>query len=316
MNLVSVVIPFYQKEKNILRSSIESLLRQQLPDGWTIEVIIVDDGSPVKAKNEISGIDQRDNFIFRVIEQDNSGVAAARNRGIDEISDHSTLVAFLDSDDFWPVNYIENAITSFDLGYDLCFTDNSRDKFHLSHLKSCASKTTALAQKSAPHKNLYNLPSEEFMSLIIEEFPCQISTVTYKNSVAKNLRFDNSLNYAGEDMLFMVMLADKCHRISCNLNMVVECGSGINIYFSNFGWDSPKFFHILFDRLKCYYLISQLPNVPKKFLATNRVFLKTSLKNSFFHIFRYLYKNRGTFPSNIMNFVTLLPAVLRVIILR
>ncbi len=85
---ISVIIPTYNRYK-LLKRAIKSVLAQTyIPK----EIIVIDDGSTDATCNI-----QRDfpNIIY--IYQKNSGVSAARNRGIEIVQ--SEWIAFLDSDD-------------------------------------------------------------------------------------------------------------------------------------------------------------------------------------------------------------------------
>jgi glycosyltransferase involved in cell wall biosynthesis len=89
---VSVVVPAYNVEK-YLRVCLDSILAQSLTD---FEVIVVNDGSTDQTQAICeSYCDPR----IRLINQQNRGLAAARNTGIRHA--RAKLVAFLDSDDFW-----------------------------------------------------------------------------------------------------------------------------------------------------------------------------------------------------------------------
>lgn len=95
---ISVVIPTYNRSALVCRA-VESVLSQSLaPD----EVIVVDDGS-----TDGTGAILADQFGGRIVyvKQDNAGVSAARNTGIERAS--GDLVAFLDSDDVWTPNKLE-----------------------------------------------------------------------------------------------------------------------------------------------------------------------------------------------------------------
>ncbi len=89
--LVSVIIPTYNRGW-ILAEAIDSVLAQDYKD---YELIVVDDGSTDNTR-EILDIYGQDIIILR---QANTGVSAARNRGIAKAG--GQLVAFLDSDDLW-----------------------------------------------------------------------------------------------------------------------------------------------------------------------------------------------------------------------
>jgi glycosyltransferase involved in cell wall biosynthesis len=113
---VSVIIPVYNGE-NHLDDSINSVLNQHY-DNW--ECIVVDDGS---TDGSASVIQKYEQVIY--LRQENAGVAAARNLGIEKSS--GDYLAFLDADDIWDpgklalqIRYME---TNRDVGYS--FTKHS-----------------------------------------------------------------------------------------------------------------------------------------------------------------------------------------------
>jgi glycosyltransferase involved in cell wall biosynthesis len=93
---ISVVIPTYNRAALIGRA-LESALTQQRPGS---EIVVVDDGSTDGTDRILAGYADR----VRVIGQANRGGAAARNRGVAEA--RGEWIAFLDSDDLWPRDYL------------------------------------------------------------------------------------------------------------------------------------------------------------------------------------------------------------------
>ncbi|HEY1754597.1 MAG TPA: glycosyltransferase [Bryobacteraceae bacterium] len=100
MPLVSVIVPVYNAE-GFVGQTIESALRQTYRN---LEIIIVDDGSTDRTHAVIQSLAAADSRI-RVILQQNSGVARARNRGLAEA--RGEFVAPLDADDLWDPAKIE-----------------------------------------------------------------------------------------------------------------------------------------------------------------------------------------------------------------
>lgn len=100
MTSITVIIPVYNRAR-LLKRALESVLNQSHPAS---EIIIVDDGS---TDNTLSLLEPYLKQI-KIIRQKNQGVSAARNRGIKEAG--SDWLAFLDSDDEWLPNRLENAV--------------------------------------------------------------------------------------------------------------------------------------------------------------------------------------------------------------
>jgi Glycosyl transferase family 2/Dolichyl-phosphate-mannose-protein mannosyltransferase len=98
--LVSVIVPVYNAE-GFVGQTVESALRQTYRN---LEIIIVDDGSTDRTHEVIQSFAATDSRI-RVILQQNSGVARARNRGLAEA--RGEFIAPLDADDLWDPVKIE-----------------------------------------------------------------------------------------------------------------------------------------------------------------------------------------------------------------
>lgn len=99
----SVIMPLYNKAP-FVRKALESVMSQTYTD---FECIVINDGSTDESLQVV------EEFIrckvygvkCKVISQANSGVAAARNRGVKESK--GEYVAFLDADDWWEPTFLE-----------------------------------------------------------------------------------------------------------------------------------------------------------------------------------------------------------------
>ena len=102
--IISVIVPVYKVEP-YLRDCIDSILNQTLQD---FELILIDDGSPDCCGQICDEYAAREERIV-VLHQENAGVAAARNAGLDWVfaNSDSQWVAFVDSDDVVLPNYLE-----------------------------------------------------------------------------------------------------------------------------------------------------------------------------------------------------------------
>jgi glycosyltransferase involved in cell wall biosynthesis len=111
MQKVSVIIPNYNYGR-FLRQAIQSALNQTLEPH---EIIVVDDGSTDDSKEILLSFG--DSIIL--VEQENAGVAAARNRG-SEIATGGFL-AFLDADDYWHPDKLEKQMHKFSSDAEIGF---------------------------------------------------------------------------------------------------------------------------------------------------------------------------------------------------
>jgi glycosyltransferase involved in cell wall biosynthesis len=91
MPMVSVIMPAYNSRMYVA-AAIASVLDQEYEN---LELIVVDDGSSDGTADLARGFGNR----VRVIEQSNSGPAAARNRGVGAA--RGDFIAFIDADDIW-----------------------------------------------------------------------------------------------------------------------------------------------------------------------------------------------------------------------
>lgn len=107
----SVIIPIYNVEK-YLEETILSVVNQTIGFEKNIQMILVNDGSPDNSKAICEKYQKLYPNNVMYIEQENSGVSAARNKGLEYAT--GEYINFLDSDDVWEKNVFKVALKMFE----------------------------------------------------------------------------------------------------------------------------------------------------------------------------------------------------------
>ena len=104
MPTISVIVPVYKVEPYLARC-VDSILGQTYRD---FELILVDDGSPDNCGVMCDAYAEKDSRIH-VIHQENGGLSAARNAGLDWMyaNSDSQWLSFIDSDDWVHRDYLK-----------------------------------------------------------------------------------------------------------------------------------------------------------------------------------------------------------------
>ena len=100
MEKVSVIVPVYNNEKYV-ETCIRSICQQTYQN---LEILVINDGSTDGSRQILERMAEKDKRI-RLTHQENAGVSAARNKGI-ELADGEYLT-FVDGDDYVSADYIE-----------------------------------------------------------------------------------------------------------------------------------------------------------------------------------------------------------------
>ena len=105
--LLSIIIPAYNVEEYI-ETTIESICKNKLD---RLEIVVIDDGSTDNTRHTVEECLERLNPPhYRIIGQDNKGVSAARNIGIDNAM--GRYLIFCDGDDLCYPNLVESITVS------------------------------------------------------------------------------------------------------------------------------------------------------------------------------------------------------------
>lgn len=184
-SVVSVIVPIYNTAE-YLQPCLDSLLGQSYRE---LEIICVNDGSSDNSSEILEEYAARDSRI-KVIHQENAGVAAARNQGLDEAT--GEYVTFVDSDDWLESEAYEKVIEQFTAGVDIVAMGAVLDG--------------EVAGKDGLEEYFNRLPQGkiEVTPAAFAELNISLPTKVYRRSVIeeKVIRFPVGIAY-GEDTAFV-----------------------------------------------------------------------------------------------------------------
>lgn len=106
--MISIIIPMFNAEKTIIQT-LRGLENQTIND---FEVIVVDDGSADNSSKLVTEFKNESELSVKLIHQENSGPAKARNLGVEH--SEGDIIIFLDSDCIPTENWIEEMIKTLD----------------------------------------------------------------------------------------------------------------------------------------------------------------------------------------------------------
>lgn len=104
MDLVSVIIPYYKK-KNTIKNTLNSVILQKYQN---LEVILIYDDEDKSDLVYIKNLKKLDKRIRIIVNKKNLGAGQSRNIGI--LNSNGKYICFLDADDIWKKNKLENQI--------------------------------------------------------------------------------------------------------------------------------------------------------------------------------------------------------------
>lgn len=254
---ISVVIPYYQRERGILQRALRSVFAQrEVP--CPMHVVVVDDGSPLPAAEELAGLDPpRERIVLRVATQPNAGPAAARNAALSMTPPGTRYVAFLDSDDVWTEDHIARAVHALELGYDFYFADFYQlDQQIGAFARGGKLNLADHAPLGDPASALHAFMGDVF-DQIVRGNVVGTPTVVYRYQGLEDVRFHDELTAAGEDYLFWMALARRGARVAFSSRIEATCGHGVNLY-SGALWASDAHLARVRDELRYRRLTREL----------------------------------------------------------
>lgn len=201
---ISVIIPMYNTESYI-RQCIRSVCNQTYTN---LEIIVVDDGSTDRGTAICRELKEYDDRI-QLIVQENKGVSAARNVGLEIAT--GKYVFFLDSDDAIHPLLFEELICQaeeFEVDIALCEYEKQHGIWMMERvLKELSTKDIRPVWQIVGQEE-----SEEWIHMKYASALMRVGALVRRDLVGE-LRFDENLIY-GEDTLFMYRLVCKGGKIA------------------------------------------------------------------------------------------------------
>lgn len=201
--LVTVIIPVYNVER-YLKECLDSVVNQTYAN---LEILCIDDGSTDGSPGILSEIAEKDQRVV-VIRQENSGVAKARNAGLDRAA--GDYIAFLDADDFAENTlYEELARKATVTKADICvcksdsFADGEKDRVFNSY---------AFCEQLIPKKKVFSLRDIELHSL--SAFNSYVWDKFFRAGFLKKHKLRFNYTRASSDARFTYLALAAAGRIS------------------------------------------------------------------------------------------------------
>lgn len=188
--MISVIVPIYNAAQ-YLKQCIESILSQSFRN---FELILINDGSTDNSLKICKEYAFRDDRI-KVIDSQNEGVSASRNKGLNVAI--GEWIIFADSDDY----FLENA---FQILYDRAMQTGTDLVF-----------ANSMKVEEGEYRMLHKLKNEVLPNVIcsIQHFAVWGYLFNAKIIHKNNLRFINGLAYS-EDRIFIYQIAQYCKTIA------------------------------------------------------------------------------------------------------
>jgi len=268
---IAVVIPYFQREPGLLYRALRSISVQEYPP---VQVVVVDDGSPRPAADEITATLRNALPGLTVIRQDNKGVAAARNAALDAITEGVSAIAFLDSDDYWQPAHLRNASVALSRGADFFFANLSiegttTDRFRQQARHDLLDDPRPVA--GAPGIMLWTGSAS---ALLAVNSPFTTSGVAFRRAVMPEVRFPNTQRgIAGEDdLVWWALLTRSSVIMYCTQPTVIYGTGGVGL-FQHSAFGSVRYFVRLADgiRMRRYVLDNYPVSANERLLVQGRI---------------------------------------------
>lgn len=235
---VSVIIPYYNRKEKIFRA-LGSVINQTYTD---FEIILINDGSTDNGDKLVDDFIEKNKEIRIIhLHQKNGGPSKARNRGI--IASQGEYIAFLDSDDSWERNKLENQINFMEKNKDIMITGTNY-------------KIKTDSKIITKYNSTEKYVRANFYKMLFKMFFC-MPTVIVKSKIFKddNLFFREGKNFAEDHLIFLqIVRRYKGVRIGVPLTNIYKYEYGQDGLTKNLNYlkqHEYDNFRILYSENKC-----------------------------------------------------------------
>ena len=208
MHFVSVVMPYYKKREYVEKAII-SVMKQSFNN---LELIIIYDDEIDEDYKYLTKICEKFKNIKIIKNKKNIGAGESRNIGIKKAS--GDLIAFIDADDIWYENKLEDQINFLDI--------NNYEFVYCNYIKKSEGK-----EKIISFKNKYLN-----YSLLLRSCDIGLSTVLIKTDLIKKHLFPNLITK--EDYVVWLEITKQKKTAYCLDKVLVIWNNSKNSLSSNF----------------------------------------------------------------------------------
>lgn len=195
-SLVSVIVPVYNAEKYIVEC-LDSILAQTYTN---LECLLIQDGSTdnsVEICREYARADAR----IRLYEQENQGLSAARNRGLDNM--RGEYLTFVDADDCLSKNFLEITVRMMtENAADIVAVDDKKFR----NEKGKEPETKEYQSYSLSGRQILQMTGERFQHIFVP-----VWAKLYRREIFCDMRFDEGKIH--EDAFLFHRIYDRAKNV-------------------------------------------------------------------------------------------------------
>ena len=190
---IGVVIPYFQRQAGLLHRALSSIRTQEYSP---VQVVVIDDGSPRAAAEEITATLRSALPGLTVIRQANRGAAAARNAALDALGREISAIAFLDGDDYWEPAHLRTAAAALSRGADFYFANQRIEGTTTDCFRKQARRD--LLANSRPVSEAPGIMqwAGSVAALVAVNNPIGTSSVVFRRAIMPQVRFPRTLRAA------------------------------------------------------------------------------------------------------------------------